>query len=124
MITMTSTTPTTPARIPSLIESSPSDAPMARSSTIWSGAGRAPARSTRARSLASCKGLVPSSIIPRELIWLLMTGGWPCTRSEEHTSELQSHHDLVCRLLLEKKKITASIEYEIKKERKNNREIA
>src|SRR5437667_2598340 len=26
------------------------------------------------------------------------------TRSEEHTSELQSHHDLVCRLLLEKKK--------------------
>src|SRR5260221_9840984 len=27
----------------------------------------------------------------------------PC-RSEEHTSELQSHSDLVCRLLLEKKK--------------------
>src|SRR5574343_1605969 len=25
-------------------------------------------------------------------------------RSEEHTSELQSHHDHVCRLLLEKKK--------------------
>src|SRR5438034_7430822 len=29
----------------------------------------------------------------------IMTG-----RSEEHTSELQSHSDLVCRLLLEKKK--------------------
>src|SRR5260221_9984595 len=36
---------------------------------------------------------------------------WCCTvsstrrqRSEEHTSELQSHSDLVCRLLLEKKK--------------------
>src|SRR5437773_9727451 len=28
----------------------------------------------------------------------------PGVRSEEHTSELQSHHDLVCRLLLEKKK--------------------
>src|SRR5437667_1484344 len=28
----------------------------------------------------------------------------PGRRSEEHTSELQSHHDLVCRLLLEKKK--------------------
>src|SRR5947207_4625272 len=27
-----------------------------------------------------------------------------CHRSEEHTSELQSHSDLVCRLLLEKKK--------------------
>src|SRR5437588_3911380 len=26
------------------------------------------------------------------------------SRSEEHTSELQSHSDLVCRLLLEKKK--------------------
>src|SRR5438034_6286484 len=28
----------------------------------------------------------------------------PSWRSEEHTSELQSHSDLVCRLLLEKKK--------------------
>src|SRR5699024_12190099 len=27
----------------------------------------------------------------------------PCARSEEHTSELQSRFDLVCRLLLEKK---------------------
>src|SRR5438034_8215905 len=27
----------------------------------------------------------------------------PALRSEEHTSELQSHSDLVCRLLLEKK---------------------
>src|SRR5260221_8368662 len=30
----------------------------------------------------------------------------PDVRSEEHTSELQSHSDLVCRLLLEKKKKT------------------
>src|SRR5438034_6205156 len=29
-------------------------------------------------------------------------------RSEEHTSELQSHSDLVCRLLLEKKKRKSS----------------
>src|SRR2546430_4498470 len=29
-------------------------------------------------------------------------------RSEEHTSELQSQSNLVCRLLLEKKKITAA----------------
>src|SRR5947207_8618893 len=35
-------------------------------------------------------------------------------RSEEHTSELQSHSDLVCRLLLEKKK---------KKEQKNMKKI-
>src|SRR2546428_7996852 len=32
------------------------------------------------------------------------TCGKPVTRSEEHTSELQSRSDLVCRLLLEKKK--------------------
>src|SRR5437868_12609501 len=31
--------------------------------------------------------------------------GIPEMRSEEHTSELQSRFDLVCRLLLEKKKI-------------------
>src|SRR5437588_1544808 len=37
-------------------------------------------------------------------------GPGACRRSEEHTSELQSHSDLVCRLLLEKKK---------KKKRKN-----
>src|SRR5947207_7122300 len=30
--------------------------------------------------------------------------GHGAQRSEEHTSELQSHSDLVCRLLLEKKK--------------------
>src|SRR5260221_4292334 len=35
-----------------------------------------------------------------ELEALLFAG----SRSEEHTSELQSHSDLVCRLLLEKKK--------------------
>src|SRR5437773_4582591 len=37
-------------------------------------------------------------------------------RSEEHTSELQSHHDLVCRLLLEKKKK----KYKIYKKLKEN----
>src|SRR5438034_3252947 len=34
------------------------------------------------------------------------TGARRAPRSEEHTSELQSHSDLVCRLLLEKKKKT------------------
>src|SRR5437868_9417497 len=33
------------------------------------------------------------------------------TRSEEHTSELQSRFDLVCRLLLEKKKIASAQEF-------------
>src|SRR5947207_12164643 len=42
---------------------------------------------------------------------LLLEHGKDCglDRSEEHTSELQSHSDLVCRLLLEKKKKKQSI---------------
>src|SRR2546430_13464922 len=42
--------------------------------------------------------------------WMEETGAFPmgtsmtvCQRSEEHTSELQSQSNLVCRLLLEKK---------------------
>src|SRR5947207_6195264 len=38
---------------------------------------------------------------PAHIERLAATAGRP--RSEEHTSELQSHSDLVCRLLLEKK---------------------
>src|SRR5436190_17016064 len=38
------------------------------------------------------------------LIELNGEGPYTRIRSEEHTSELQSHSDLVCRLLLEKKK--------------------
>src|SRR5437667_6575913 len=40
-------------------------------------------------------------------------------RSEEHTSELQSHHDLVCRLLLEKKKKKKKIAKTIKNKRES-----
>src|SRR5947207_10533569 len=36
-------------------------------------------------------------------------------RSEEHTSELQSHSDLVCRLLLEKKKKYKDLELKTSK---------
>src|SRR5437588_3836344 len=42
------------------------------------------------------------------IAWMLTSGKMrkppALLRSEEHTSELQSHSDLVCRLLLEKKK--------------------
>src|SRR5438034_8679355 len=38
------------------------------------------------------------------LVQLAKTLGYSDARSEEHTFELQSHSDLVCRLLLEKKK--------------------
>src|SRR5260370_3019208 len=38
------------------------------------------------------------------------SNGWR-KRSEEHTSELQSHLNLVCRLLLEKKKNKRDVNY-------------
>src|SRR5690242_21696227 len=41
----------------------------------------------------------------RAATWVVRTRGRERRRSEEHTSELQSHVNLVCRLLLEKKKM-------------------
>src|SRR5438034_5337949 len=62
---------------------------------------RSPSRATRRistlrprRCTSRCFNAISLSIV-RTLI--------PRIRSEEHTSELQSHSDLVCRLLLEKK---------------------
>src|SRR5260370_25849027 len=45
--------------------------------------------------------------VPQRAVLLLVHAphGHGHLRSEEHTSELQSHLNLVCRLLLEKKKI-------------------
>src|SRR5699024_12146677 len=56
----------------------------------------------RKMALASMGRLAPNyylhdTVVPRTKLTQ--------TRSEEHTSELQSRFDLVCRLLLEKKKI-------------------
>src|SRR5438034_8809483 len=42
---------------------------------------------------------------PPGIFCVTRSGGRTKYRSEEHTSELQSHSDLVCRLLLEKKKV-------------------
>src|SRR5437870_7291834 len=46
-----------------------------------------------------------AAILRRRILDRLMADG--VTRSEEHTSELQSRGHLVCRLLLEKKKKTS-----------------
>src|SRR5437773_8838207 len=53
----------------------------------------------------------PVGDLRRERRLLLDAARYDQHRSEEHTSELQSHHDLVCRLLLEKKK-NANTSYE------------
>src|SRR5690349_23713499 len=72
--------------------------PTRRSSDLCDSAERSSSRlsAKRARRQSGSSGVV---------------GAWPpaaamrfSARSEEHTSELQSRRDLVCRLLLEKKK--------------------
>src|SRR5215203_7396944 len=51
----------------------------------------------------------------------LMAGTWKrCSRSEEHTSELQSRQYLVCRLLLEKKQKKKNRKQTKKKKKKKN----
>src|SRR5260221_2647385 len=50
-----------------------------------------------------------STLFPYTTLFLsLIHISEPTRRSEEHTSELQSHSDLVCRLLLEKKSRSAA----------------
>src|SRR2546427_5944884 len=59
-------------------------------------------RMRRLRRTAALRRLVQEThVVPAQLVWpLFVCHG----RSEEHTSELQSQSNLVCRLLLEKKK--------------------
>src|SRR5260370_27060880 len=59
------------------------------------------------RSLDEIGQLVPGKnevFDPKTRKWTYTKGIRVFGRSEEHTSELQSHLNLVCRLLLEKKK--------------------
>src|SRR5437773_4889959 len=67
------------------------------------GNGALQERLTANALVALLEKLGPSVVLihsqPGTALWVMAD-----TRSEEHTSELQSHHDLVCRLLLEKKK--------------------
>src|SRR5438034_3523232 len=85
--------------------------PYRRSSDLVRAAVRgrraAPPRAT-ARSPGTSR--VDGSSLPPPLIYIatvrISRDHFLPPRSEEHTSELQSHSDLVCRLLLEKKKKT------------------
>src|SRR3712207_6862692 len=62
-------------------------------------AGRASPCAGTGRTRCCRSGTTPTSSGPCST-----ASAWPCSRSEEHTSELQSRQYLVCRLLLEKKK--------------------
>src|SRR5437588_8084956 len=55
-------------------------------------------------ALPICEQGLRSSQLDRDVLTLAFEWRGKPHRSEEHTSELQSHSDLVCRLLLEKKK--------------------
>src|SRR5690606_40740693 len=73
-----------------------------------------------ATRVSRCRGISPGVTISsatfgwqpamtaRLVNWRPSSNLTPLTRSEEHTSELQSRENLVCRLLLEKKKHTTN----------------
>src|SRR3712207_8380844 len=76
-------------------------------------ASRSPSRAsphapTRAIAPSGREGTFPCSSSRRS------KSSTPTSRSEEHTSELQSRQYLVCRLLLEKKKNIVSTTYQLK----------
>src|SRR5438034_7587647 len=63
----------------------------------------------RRRALRKPRRITDRTEVRRRRVHVVADGMQPLQdrlplRSEEHTSELQSHSDLVCRLLLEKKK--------------------
>src|SRR5438552_12147659 len=80
----------------------------ARARDRWSASSGARSGGSHAGLAAPCRG-------PRRRATSASRA--PPTRSEEHTSELQSPDHLVCRLLLEKKKQTSNVF----KERTENR---
>src|SRR5947207_7033550 len=61
-------------------------------------------RYARANSMPVMQTIVQLGIASEIQITEALAAFAGLRRSEEHTSELQSHSDLVCRLLLEKKK--------------------
>src|SRR2546430_10046480 len=63
---------------------------------------RSAARALRARGVAGGEPALPSAVESGPQV--LEARRQRARRSEEHTSELQSQSNLVCRLLLEKKK--------------------
>src|SRR5690606_40656451 len=84
--------------------------PTRRSSDLekpWRGRARPASPRRRARRRARPRAAPPTTRNPGAALRAAACarrGGGLAPRSEEHTSELQSRENLVCRLLLEKKK--------------------
>src|SRR5207248_7019997 len=85
--------------------------------SIWNGKEQKPKTDNAIRSVdipATLATFLKSFAADRSSGFLFQTEtGLPLGRSEEHTSELQSPYDLVCRLLLEKKNIMDILVHEL-----------
>src|SRR5438034_4684497 len=86
------------APIPSPLEASSREAPISLPCSQQAAPGPFPVSAASCWRHALRKSLLPCSKTS------CLAASRSAIRSEEHTSELQSHSDLVCRLLLEKKK--------------------
>src|SRR4051812_49527234 len=76
-----------------------------RSSASWGGRRRSPISTRSSPRPGAGSRSTPAATVPDAQPCRTLGGsGLAGCRSEEHTSELQSHVNLVCRLLLEKKK--------------------
>src|SRR5471032_3562202 len=81
---------------------------------------RRPPRSTLFPYTTLFRSPEPHALVRAVPVWDPLD--FVAARSEEHTSELQSHHDLVCRLLLEKKKKKPIQTQTPKKKKKKNKQ--
>src|SRR3989440_3229754 len=81
---------------------------MEPASALESPATRQISRFTTSRALSSMNLRRASTFSPISVVEISSAATASSSRSEEHTSELQSRSDLVCRLLLEKKKNIAT----------------
>src|SRR5699024_8054156 len=76
--------------------------------TVW---GFAQQYATTVDSISTANQLADPNVIYVGQQLVIPSSAVSAARSEEHTSELQSRFDLVCRLLLEKKKLTIILYY-------------
>src|SRR5688572_32159042 len=77
------------------------DSSLAPASRFWRPMARRPLRPSIVRWMAAWFEMRASF---EQMLEVAFARRMCCSRSEEHTSELQSQSNLVCRLLLEKKK--------------------
>src|SRR5437588_7699228 len=83
--------------------------------TLFRSKNAKPTKTHTRKQLTGGTGLTRwNTCISLYLLGFRRRGGFLLLRSEEHTSELQSHSDLVCRLLLEKKKKKKKVRTKLK----------